>query len=171
MSERITPTSTIQPFYHLEEGASPPLGPIYLLSPRELGALRKFLDENLASGFICPSMSPHGAPVLFVKKKDSSLRLCMDFCGLNKIMKKDCYPLPLISDLFDVPCKARVYTKIDLQHAFHLVYVAEGDEWKMAFRTRYGSYKWLVMLFGLSNAPSVFQYFINEVFANLLDFR
>jgi len=85
--------------------------------------------------------SPHGALVLFVKKKDGSLWLCVDFCGLNKITKKDRYPLPLISDLLDSPRKARIYTKIDLQHAYHLVCIAEGDEWKTAFQTRYGAFE------------------------------
>lgn len=84
-------------------------------------------------------------------------------------MKKDRYPLPLISDLLDAPGKAKIYTKINLQHAFHLVRVAEGDEWKTTFRTRYGSFKWNVMPFGLTNAPVVFQQFVNTVFTDILD--
>ena len=84
-------------------------------------------------------------PVLFVRKKDGSLRLCVDFRGLNKITKKDRYPLPLISDLLQSAGKARVYTVLDLRHAYYLVRIKEGDEWKTAFRTRYGSFEWLVM--------------------------
>jgi len=90
----------------LEDGTVPPLGPIYSLSQEELLALRKFIDENVAMGFICPSRSPHGAPVLFIWKKDGSLRLCCDFWGINRVSKKDRYPLPLINDLLDAPCKA-----------------------------------------------------------------
>jgi len=89
----------------LEEGTSPPLGTLYSLSPVELSTLRMFIDENLNTGFICPTASSHAALVLFVKKKDGSLRLCVDFRGLNKITKKDCYPLPLISDLLDSPSR------------------------------------------------------------------
>ena len=99
---------------NLEEGTSPPLGPIYSLSVSELQSLREFIDEHLKIGFICPSGSSHGAPVIFVRKKDGSLHLCVDFHGLNKIMKKDWYPLPLISDLLDAPKKAQIYMKIDL---------------------------------------------------------
>ena len=120
-------------------------------------------------GFIRSSESPFGAPVLFVKKKDGSLRLCIDFRRLNVITRKDKYPLPLISDLLDTPRRARIFTKLDLKHAYHLVRVALGDKWKTAFRTRYGSFEWLVMPFGLTNAPSVFQRFVNEIFADLLD--
>lgn len=97
-----------------KEGAEPPLARLYPLSPKELEALRKFLDENLANGFIPPSDSPHGAPVLFTPKKHGSLWLCVNFHGLNKITKKDQYPLPLLSDLLDAPSKAKIYTKIDL---------------------------------------------------------
>jgi len=153
----------------LEEGSAPPLGTIYPLSPVELEALRKFLDENIATGLLRSSSSPHGAPVLFVKKKDGSLRLCIDFRGLNQITKKDRYPLPLISDLLESPSRAKIYTKIDLRSAYHLVRIASGDEWKTAFRTRYGSYEWLVMPEGLTNAPAAFQRFVNSVFADMLD--
>ena len=113
---------------NLEESAQPPVGPIYLLSASEQEALKKFIEENLNTGFIRPTSSPHSAPVLFVKKKDGSLHLCVDFHGLNCISKKDRYPLLLISDLLDSPHKAHVYSKIDLHHAYHLVRIADGDE-------------------------------------------
>jgi len=142
---------------------------MYSLSQTELVALREFIDDHLATGFIRPSRSPYGAPVLFAKKKDGGLRLCVDFRGLNKITKKDRYPLPLITDLLDSSGKARIYTKIDLQHAYHLVRIAEGDEWKTAFRTRYGLFEWQVMPFGLTNSPAAFQRFMNDIFADMLD--
>jgi len=153
----------------LEEGTSPPLGTLYSLSPVELSALWTFIDENLNTGFIRPTTSSHAALVLFVKKKDGSLRLCVDFRGLNKITKKDRYPLPLISDLLDSPSRAKIYSKIDLWHTYHLVRIAPGDEWKTAFCTHYGSYEWLVMPFSLTNAPAAFQRFINTIFADMLD--
>jgi len=98
----------------LEEGVPLPPGRLYSLSPIELETLQAFIDKNLRFGFIHPTSSSHAAPVLFVKKKDGSLRLCIDYRGLNKISKKDWYPLPLISDLLDSPSQAKVYTKIDL---------------------------------------------------------
>jgi len=113
---------------NLEEGAQPPVGPIYSLSASEQEALKEFIEENLNTGFIRLTSSPHGAPVLFVKKKDGSLHLCVNFHSLNRISKKDRYPLPLISDLLDSPHKAQIYSKIDLHHAYHLVHIADGDE-------------------------------------------
>src|ERR1700678_1060460 len=154
---------------NIEGGAKPPSGTIYPLSAFELNALREFIDENLKSGFIRPSNSPFGAPVLFVKKKDGSLRLCVDFRRLNAITRKDKYPLPLTSELLDTPSRAKIFTKIDLKHAYHLIRIAAGDEWKTAFRTKYGSFEWLVMPFGLTNAPGGFQRFLNGIFNDLLD--
>jgi len=107
--------------------------------------------------------------VLFVKKKDGSLQLCIDYQALNKITQKDHYPLPLISDLLDSLGPARIYTKIDLKHAYHLVWTTDGNEYKTAFCTHYGSFEWMVMLFRLSNAPAAFQCFINEVLGDLQD--
>src|SRR5258707_10123983 len=154
---------------NIEEGAKPIHRPIYSLSPPELVALWEFLKEHTRSGFICPSKSPWGSPILFIKKKDGSLCLCMDFCALNRVMEKDCYPLPLISDLLMSPAPTRIYSKIDLKHAYHLVCIAKGDEPKTAFCTCYGSYKWRVMPFRLSNVPAAFQRFINEVLRDLMD--
>src|SRR5258707_2281407 len=127
---------------NLEEGAKLFHGPVYSLSPPELSTLREFLEENIKNGFIHPSKSPWGSPVLFVKKKDGSLHLCMDFHTLNRVMEKDHYPLPLIPDLLNSPAPARIYSKIDLKHTYHLVHITEGDKPKTAFCTCYGSFKW-----------------------------
>jgi len=141
---------------NLEEGAQPPVGPIYSLSVSEQEALKKFVEKNHNMGFIRPTSSLHDIPVLSVKKKDGSLRLCIDFRRLNCIFKKDCYPLLLISNLLDSPHKARVYSKIDLYHAYHLVHITDSDEWKTTFRTHYRSFEWSVMPFSLTNAPVAF---------------
>ncbi len=127
---------------NLEEGTKPFHGPIYSLSPPELTALREFLEENIWNGFIHPSKSPWGSLVLFVKKKDGSLCLCVDFHALNGVTEKDHYPLPLIPDLLNSPGLARIYSKIDLKHAYHLVWIVEGDKPKTAFHMCYRSYKW-----------------------------
>lgn len=157
--------------HHIDllDDSTPPFGPIYSLSEVEQLALREFLDENLKNDFIRPSQSPAGAPILFIKKKDGSLRLAVDYRGLNKVTRKDRYPLPLIPDLLDRLRSARVFTKLDLCGAYNLVRIADGDEWKTAFRTRYGSYEFQVMHYGLTNAPASFQRFMNDVFKDITD--
>jgi hypothetical protein len=140
----------------LQEDAQPPFGPIYSLSQNELAALRDYLDENLAKNFIQHSKSHAGAPIMFVKKKDGSLRMCVDYHGLNKVTIKNRYPLPLISGLLDQLGQAKIYTKLDLCGAYNLVRIKEGDEWKTVFRTRYRHFEYNVMPFGLTNAPAIF---------------
>lgn len=105
----------------IEAGETPPFGPIYSLSQLELTALKDYIDDNISKGWICTSSSSAGAPILFVKKKNSALRLCVDYRGLNKITKKDCYPIPLISELLDRPSKARIYSKLDLRNTYYHV--------------------------------------------------
>jgi hypothetical protein len=138
----------------LQEGTQLPFGPIYNLSQNEFVALQEYLDENLAKNFIWHSKSPAGAPILFLKKKNGSLRMCIDYHGVKKITIKNRYPLLLISGLFDQLGQAKVYTKIDLRRAYNLVRIKGSDEWKTAFQTRYGHFEYNVMPFGLTNAPS-----------------
>ena len=140
----------------IEDGAQVPSGPIYNMSQDEFAILKEYIDENLAKGFIRHSKSPAGAPILFVKKKSKSLQMCVDYRGLNKVTIKNRYPLPLISRLLNQLSQAKIYTKIDLRGAYNLVQVKEGDEWKTAFRTRYGHFEYLVMPFGLTNEPTIF---------------
>jgi hypothetical protein len=121
----------------LEQGTAPPFEPIYSLSEVDPKALDAYLKENLEKGFIRPSQSPAGAPILFVKKSDGSLRLCVDYRGLNKITIKNRYPLPLIQENLDRLKSAKYYTKIDLCGAYNLLRINPGEEWKTAFRTRY----------------------------------
>jgi hypothetical protein len=153
----------------LVEGKEPPWGPIYNLSAKELETLRDYLDENLTQNWIRPSTSSADAPVFFVPKKDESLRLCVDYRGLNQITRKNRYPLPLISEAIDRLSGVKFSTKLDIRNAYHWVRVAEGKEWKTAFRTRYGHYEYTVMPFSLANAPAAFQSYINATLRPYLD--
>jgi transposase InsO family protein len=153
----------------LKDGETPPYGPIYPLSQTELRELRAYLDENLDNGRIRPSKSPAGAPILFVPKKDGSLRLCVDYRGLNKVSVKNRYPLPLISEILDRLTGAKFFSKIDIQDAYYRIRIREGEEWKTAFRTRYGHFEYTVMPFGLTNAPATFQNYIHTALRGLLD--
>lgn len=146
-----------------------PFGPLYHMSRDELLVLRKTLTEYLDKGFIRVSNSPAAAPVLFAKKPGGGLRFCVDYRGLNAISRKDRYPLPLINETLERVGKASWFTKLDVIQAFHKIRIEEGSEWMTAFRTRYGLFEWLVTPFGLANAPSTFQKYINWVLREFLD--
>ena len=150
-------------------GATPaPITP-YRMAPLELKELKLQLQELLDKGFIRPSVSPWGAPVLFVKKKDGTLWLCVDYRQLNKLTVKNKYPLPKIEDLFDQLKGASIFSKIDLRSGYHQLKIKDVDVHKTAFRTRYGHYEFLVMPFGLTNAPAAFMDLMNRVFRPYVD--
>ena len=153
----------------LESGKQPPAMPIYALSERQLHVLREYLGEGMETGRIVHSVSPAGAPVLFVPKKDGTLRLCVDYRGLNKVTIKNRYPLPLIGELFDRFSEAKYFSKIDLTDAYHRIRIKPSDRWKTAFRTRYGHYEFTVMPFGLTNAPGTFQAYMHKTLGELVD--
>jgi hypothetical protein len=161
-----------RPYDHripLEEGTSLPYGPIYSLSPVELDTLRKYIEENLSRGFIRHSKSPCGTPILFVKKANGSLRLCVDYRGLNKISVKNCYLFLLISELLDRLSGTKYFMKLDMCNGYYLLRMAKGEEWKTAFHCRYGLFEYQVMPFGLCNAPGTFQHLMNNTFSYFLD--
>ena len=134
------------------------------MAPVELQGLKVRLPEPLDKGFIKPSTSPWGAPILFAKKKGKTLRLCIDYRQLNRVMIQNWYPLPRIDDLFDQLRGARVYSKIDLRTSYHQLRVRETDIPKTAFRTRYGHFEFTVMPFGLTNALAAFMDLMHRVF-------
>jgi hypothetical protein len=139
------------------------------MPPNELAERKIQLQDLLDKGFIRPSASPWGCPVLFVKKKDNSLRLCVDYRPLNAVTIKNKYPLPCIDILFDQLAGAKIFSKIDLHSGYHQIKIKPSDIPKIAFLTRYGLYEYLVMSFGLTNAPVYFMYLMNSVFMPELD--
>ncbi|GJX81989.1 putative reverse transcriptase domain-containing protein [Tanacetum coccineum] len=165
----LPPTRQVEFQIDLVPGAAPVARAPYRLAPAEMQELSAQLQELSDKGFIRPSSSPWGAPVLFVKKKDGSFRMCIDYRELNKLTVKNRYPLPRIDDLFDQLQGSRVYSKIDLRSGYHQLRVREEDISKTAFRTRYGHYEFQVMPFGLTNAPAVFMDLMNRVCKPYLD--
>ncbi|MBW0499957.1 hypothetical protein O181_039672 [Austropuccinia psidii MF-1] len=139
------------------------------LPPHPAYTLRAYISENLEKGFILPSSSSTGAPVLFVKKKDGGLRLCVDYHKLNAVTRNNKYPVPPMNQLLTVFNGFSVFSKIDLCGAYNLLRIKEGEEHLTCFRTKYGSYEYLVMPFGLTNAPASFQNLVNDIFYDLLD--
>ncbi|GJT80918.1 hypothetical protein Tco_1055260 [Tanacetum coccineum] len=165
----LPPTRQVEFQIDLVPGAAPVARAPYRLAPSEMKELSEQLKELSDKGFIRPSSSPWGAPVLFVKKKDGSFWMCIDYRELNKLTVKNRYPLPRIDDLFDQLQGSSVYSKIDLRSGYHQLRVREEDIPKTAFRTRYGHYEFQVMPFGLTNAPAVFMDLMNRVCKPYLD--
>nr|GEU66985.1 putative reverse transcriptase domain-containing protein [Tanacetum cinerariifolium] len=165
----LPPECEVEFTIELTPGAQPISKAPYRMAPVELKELKDQLQELLERGFIRPSVSSWGAPVLFVKKKDGGMRLCIDYRELNRITVKNRYPLPRIDDLFDQLQGAKFFSKIDLRSGYHQLRVKERDVSKIAFHTRYGHYEFLVMPFGLTNAPAVFMDLMNRVFHEYLD--
>ncbi|KAJ3559362.1 hypothetical protein NM688_g396 [Phlebia brevispora] len=160
-----------RPWDHVIEllpDAKPYAGKIYSMTLDEQKALDEFLEENLKTGRIRPSKSPWGAPFFFVKKKDGKLRPVQDYRKLNDMTKKNKYPLPRINDLFDKIKKAKYFTKLDVRWGYNNIRMAEGDEEKAAFITNRGLFEPLVMFFGLTNSPSTFQMFMNDIFRDMV---
>jgi hypothetical protein len=163
------PDGDVEFVIELQPGTAPISKRPYRMPPKELAELKNQLQELLDKGYICPSSSPWGCPTLFVKKKDGSLRLCVDYRPLNAVTVKNKYPLPRIDILFDQLAGARVFSKIDLRSSYHQIKIRPCDILKTAFSTCYGLYEFLVMSFGLTNAPAYFMYLMNSVFMTEVD--
>jgi hypothetical protein len=153
----------------LQPGTTPISKRPYRMPPTELAELKKQLQELLYKGFIRPSTSHWGCPALFVKKKDESLRMCIDYRPLNAVTIKNKYPLPRIDVLFGQLVGAKVFSKIDLRSGYHQIKIRASDIPKTAFSTKYGLYEYLVMSFGLTNVPAYFMYLMNSIFMPELD--
>nr|CAD1829916.1 unnamed protein product [Ananas comosus var. bracteatus] len=169
LPKRLPPRREVDHAIELEPGAKPPAKAPYRMAPPELEELQHQLKDLLDAGFIRPSKAPYGAPVLFQRKSDGSLRLCIDYRALNKVTVKSKYPIPLVADLFDQLGGAKFFTKLDLRSGYYQVRIAEDDEKKTACVTRYGAYEFLVMPFGLTNAPATFCTLMNKLFHPYLD--
>jgi hypothetical protein len=163
------PDRDIEFIIELQPGTSPISKRPYCMPPNELAELKIQLHDLLDKGYIRPNASPWGCPALFVKKKDNSLRLCVDYHPLNAVTIKNKYPLSRIDILFDQLAEAKVFSKIDLHSGYHQIKIRSSDVPKTAFSTRYGLYEYLVMSFGLTNAPAYFMYLMNSVFMQELD--
>jgi hypothetical protein len=163
------PDREIQFVIELVPGTTPIFRRPYRMAANQLAELKEQLQELLDKGYICPSASPWGAPVIFVPKKDGMQILCMDYRSLNEVTIKNKYPLPRIDDLFDQLKGACVFSKINLRSGYHQLKIRASDIPKTSFITRYGPYEYTVMSFGLTNVPAYFMYLMNKVFMEYLD--
>jgi hypothetical protein len=159
---KMPPNMTIEFKIELQPGTAPVYKRPYPMAPNELAEMKTELQELLDKGYIWPSCSPWGCPALFVKKKDKTLRMCVDYRSLNVVTVKNKYLLPRIDLMFDQLIGAQVFSKIDLRSSYHQIKICEEDISKTAFSTRYGNYEYLVMSFGLTNAPAHFIYLMNS---------
>lgn len=169
LPDGLPPSRGVEHLIELVPGTTPPSKPTYQMSAYELKELKTQLEAAVKKGHVRPSKSPYGAPVIFVKKKDGSLRLCVDYRALNNATVKNKYPLPRMDELFDRVQGAKYFSRIDLISGFYQIRVAEADVEKTAFRTRYGHYEYMVLPMGLTNAPATFMHLMNETFRDYLD--
>ena len=165
----LPPEREVEHTIELTPGSRPPPLRCYRHSNKENDELERVIEAYLEHGWIRHSKSPYGSPVLFVRKKDGTLRMCVDYRGLNKITVRNSYPLPLMEELLDRLHGARYFSKLDLQKGYHQVRVADQDVHKTAFKTRYGLFEFVVLPFGLCNAPATFMHMMNNVFRRYLD--
>jgi hypothetical protein len=163
------PDRDIEFLIELKPGTTPIYKTPYRMATLELAELKEHIRELLEKGFICPSSSPWGAPVIFVPKKDGTQRLCIDYHALNVVTVKNKYLLPRIDDLFDQLRAASVFSKIDLRLGYHQLKIRECNIPKTAFVSRYDLYEYTVMSFGLTNALAYFMYLMNKVFKEYID--
>jgi hypothetical protein len=168
-AEKLPPHRPYDHDIRLKDGQTPPWGPLYPMSRVQLETLKEWLEENLRKGFIRRSSSPASSPVLFVSKPDGSLRLCMDYRGLNAVSEKDRYPLPLTRETLNALKGMKYFSKIDIVAAFNNIRIKKGLEYLTAFRTKLGLFESLVMPFGLTGAPATWQRFMNDILRPYID--
>jgi len=169
VAEELPPHCPYDHTIEIPQDQVPPLSPLWPKTPVELEELCKYIDENLHKSFIRHLQSPCGAPILFVKKADGSLRLCVNYHGVNKITTKNRYPLPLIAEMLERMGRTKYFTKLDVRDGYHRLRMATGEEWKTVFKCRYGLFRYTVMPSGLCNAPGTFQHYMNDTFHEFLN--
>jgi hypothetical protein len=165
----LCPKRGIQHEIQLQQDCPLPNIGMYRMSFMENDEIKKQIQELLDRGVILQSSSPCGYPIVLVPKKDGTWRMCVDFRDLNKITVKNRYPLPIIDDLLDQLKDDKYFTKLDLRSGYHQIRIAEGDTWKTAFKTKQGLFEWMVMPFGLCNAPATFMRVMNDFLRHFLD--
>jgi transposase InsO family protein len=172
-SDKMPPDRPCNHKIELEEGSLPTRdighSPLYKQNLEELEAARKYIIENLDKGFIAPNQAPFASPILMAKMPSGKLRFCVDYRKLNAITKKDRYPLPLIDELMERLSRAKIFTKLDIRQGFHRIRIDPESQDLTTFKTRYGTFKYKVVPFGLTNGPATFQRLINEIFMDCLD--